>query len=236
MILESPSLSGLRSHAFIRLQVFFSVLINLAISEIWLSSSTYDFSPTNEAQFLDTAVYLVVSMYLLTRTQSRSSSGVAPHLESSERNDTEAVLLQRAVLLQIWNTQSCCSGAGPDLAHLEISPRFCMILESSSLSGLRSHFWDFTSNFFFSALINRTIPEIWSPSSTYDFSPTREAESLDTAVVYVSHIPLRLVSEQTGVIYFSSAVPRRVQQYYRLFTALLYNCSIFYTATREPKY
>ena len=58
MILESPSLSGLVSDAFLRLhlQVFFSVLINLAISEIWLSSSTCDVSPTNEAQFLDTAV------------------------------------------------------------------------------------------------------------------------------------------------------------------------------------
>ena len=174
-------------------------------------------------------------MYLLTRIQSRSSSGVAPHLESSERNDTEAVLLQRAVLLQIWNTQSCCSGAGPDLAHLEISPRFCMILESSSLSGLRSHFWDFTSKFFFSVFINLTISEIWLPSSTYDFSPTREAQFLDIALVYqyVSHIPLRLVSEQTGMIYFSS-LPRRVQQYYCLFTALYY--SSFYTARREPYY
>ena len=72
-------------------------------------------------------------MYLLTRTQSRSSSGVAPHLESSERNDMYTVLLQRAVLLQIWNTQSCCSGVGPDLAHLEFSPNFFLILESCSL-------------------------------------------------------------------------------------------------------
>ena len=100
--------------------------------------------------------------------------------------------------------QSCCSGVGPDLAHLEFSPRFFMILESSSLSGLRSHLWDFTSKFFFSVIINLTISEIWLPSSTYDFSPTREAQFLDTAVVYVSHIPLRLVSEQTGMIYFSS--------------------------------
>ena len=70
------------------LSSFFSVFVNVAISEIWsivISSSTYDFSPTNEAQFLDTAVS---SMCLLTRTQSRSSRGVAPHLESSERNDT----------------------------------------------------------------------------------------------------------------------------------------------------
>ena len=142
------------------------------------------------------------------------------------------------VSLQIWNARSCCSGTAPDLAYVDFSPRFYMIFESSSLSGLRSqaHFWDFTSEFFFSVLINLAISEIWWPSSTYDFSPTREAQFLDAAVVYVSHIPFRLVSEQTGVIYFSSAVPRRVQQYYRLFTALLYNCSIFYTATREPKY
>ena len=73
----------------------------------------------------------------LTRTQS-GSSGFAPHLESSERNDTLTVLLQRAVLLQIWKTQSCCSGVGPDLAYLEFSPRFFIIIESFSLSGLRS--------------------------------------------------------------------------------------------------
>ena len=82
----------------------------------------------------------------LTRTQSRSS-GVAPHLESSERNDPyTALLLQRccsrsgihspvaAVLRQIW--------------HVLISPRFFMIIESPSISGLRSkaHFSD--SKFF----------------------------------------------------------------------------------------
>ena len=102
------SLRSQVSDAFLRLhhQVFFLVFINLAISEIWLSSSTFDFSPTREAQFLDTASSISL-MHLLARTQSRSSSSdVAPHLESSERNDTYTVLLQRAVLLQIWNTQS----------------------------------------------------------------------------------------------------------------------------------
>ena len=80
------------------------------------------------------------------------------------------------------------------------------------------------------------------PVSTYDFSPTGEAQSLDTAVliVDVSHIPLRLVSEQTGMIYFIAVVqqyPVRVQQYYCLFTALPYNCgSIIYTARRKPYY
>ena len=48
--------SGLRRISQTSPLSFFSVVINLAISEIWLSSSTYDFSPTNEAQFLDTAV------------------------------------------------------------------------------------------------------------------------------------------------------------------------------------
>ena len=38
----------------------------------------------------------------------------------------------------------------------------------------------------------------------YDFSPTGEAQFLDTAVFYVSDVPLRLVPEQTGMVYFSS--------------------------------
>ena len=48
--------------------------------------------------------------------------------------------------------------------------------------------------------------KIWLPSSTYnlyEISPTREAQFLDTAVVYVSHTHLRFVSEQTGIIYSS---------------------------------
>ena len=66
----------------------------------------------------------------------------------------------------------------------------------------------------------------------YDFSPTREAQFLDTAVVYVSHIPLRPVSEQTGMIYFSST--SYLVEYSSITACLQHYYSIFYTARREP--
>ena len=104
-----------------------------------------------------------------------------------------------------------------------------MILESSSLRSQVSLLRFHRQDFFLNSLINLTISEIWLPSSTYDFSPTREAKFLDTAIVYeyVSHIPLGLVSEQTGMIHFSSTSYDRVQQYYCLFTALLQ--TVFFT-------
>ena len=146
-----------------------------------------------------------------------------------------------AVLLHIWNlpnemtrkqsccSERCCSRSGihsPLAAVLVQIWHTCWIFakilhDSRVLQSLRSQVSSallrFHSKFFSSVLVNLAIPEIWLPTSTYDFSPTREAQFFDTAVVYVSHIHLRLVSAQTGMLY--SAV-RRVQQYC-LFTALL---------------
>ena len=56
---SAPVSSGLRSQAhflYFISKFFFSGLINLAISEIWLPSSAYDFT-TREAQFFDTEQY-----------------------------------------------------------------------------------------------------------------------------------------------------------------------------------
>ena len=81
-----------------------------------------------------------------------------------------------------------------------------MIIGSPCLSGLRSqtHFSDFAIKFFLSSQQSDHFWNLITHSSTYDFSPTREAQLLDTAVVYVLNIPLGLVSEQAGMIYFNS--------------------------------
>ena len=71
----------------------------------------------------------------------------------------ETVLLQRAVLLQMWNTGLLQQCVGPDLAHFEIFAKIlhdCRVLQSP-VSGLTS---EIHQQVYFSVLINRTISEI----------------------------------------------------------------------------
>ena len=126
----------------------------------------------------------------LTRTQSRRSV-VAPHLESSERNAPWTVLLQR-----------CCSRSGMSWTFAKILDDFRVLqFLRSQVSGA---FREITSKFF--VLSSHQSGHFWNlitPFYVWFLAHHREAHFLDTAVVYVSHIPLRLVSERIGMIYVS---------------------------------
>ena len=149
---------------------------------------------------------------ILTRTQSRLS-GVAPHLESSERNDPSTVLLQRccsrfgirspvaAVWLQIWHILNFCQDSWWFSSLQSLRSQVSGVIQrnhqqvfflSSHQSG---HFWNLI-----------TLFHVWF------LAHPREANLLDTAVVLRISYPCQACF-WTDRYYFLQQNLRRVQQY-----------------------
>ena len=185
MILEFPSLSGLRSQTHFS---DFAIKFFSQFSSIWSSLK------------IDSPVLRMISrrpMRLNFWIQQYSLSICWP----------VPSFVAAAVLLHIWNLpneitrkQSCCSDRCCSRSRIHSRPVATVLVQIwhilnfrqdsswfssppvSQVSGLTSEISP--ASFFFSVLINLTISEVWLPSSTHDFSPTREAQYLDTAVVY----------------------------------------------------
>ena len=142
----------------------------------------------------------------LTRTPSRSS-GVAPHLESSERVDPSTVLC--AVLLQVWSTQSCCSGVAPDLAYLgnfAKSLDYSRVLQSLQVSGLSALQRNHQEVFFSQFSSVWPFPKFEYPVLRMISRPPQRGSVLGySSSLYVSHIPLG--SFLNRPVLFTSAVP-----------------------------
>ena len=185
MILESPSLSGLRS------QTHFSDF-----------TIKFFLSCHQSGHFRN----LIIQFYVwFLADQWGSVLGYSSITVLCICWPVPSLVAAAAVLLHIWNLpnemtrkQSCCSGVGPDLAH----QGSCV----SSPPVSQVWFLRFHQQVFFSRF-SSTWPFLKFDyykvsSSTNDFSPTRG--SVLGYSSSLSHIPLRLVSEQTGMIYFSS--------------------------------
>ena len=182
MILESPSLSGLRS------QTHFSDFIKFfsQFSSIW--------------PFLKFD-------YPVLRMTSRRSMRLSSWMQQYSLCiywPVPSLVAAEAVLLHIWNLptemtrkQSCCSERWCSRSKIHSSPVATVLVQiwhmlnfrqysswfsSPPVSGLRSHFWDFTVKIFFSILSS-----IW-PFLKFDYTVlrmiSRPPERLSTTVVY----------------------------------------------------
>ena len=136
------------------------------------------------------------------------------------------------MLLQIWKTQSCCSGVGPDLAYIEFSPRFFLILESSSLfrSQVSGALLIFHQQVFF--LRSHQSGHFWNLIT--QFCVWFLAYQRGSILRYSSGLCISYPYQAR----FCTGRYDLLQHYleYSSIACLQHHCSIFYTARREPSY